>query len=89
MPKPKVNYIIDVIMVLLFLGVAKSGIVLYFFLPAGQRRGGWQTFFGLTKHTWSAIHNWCGLLLIALILVHIILHWKWILEMTKNIFKGK
>lgn len=76
-------------MVLLFLGVAKSGIVLYFFLPEGQRRGGWQTFLGITKHTWSSIHNWCGLLLIALILVHIILHWKWILEMTKNIFKGK
>lgn len=54
MPKPKVNYIIDAIMVLLFLGVAKSGIVLCFFLPEGQRRGGWRTFLVL-QNTLGAV----------------------------------
>lgn len=83
----KINYFIDVMMVFLFLVVAKSGIVLYFFLPEGQRRAGWQSFFGIARHTWKDIHELSGILMIALIFLHIILHLKWLLEMTKNILK--
>ena len=37
----------------------------------------------------TVIHDWSGLIMGILVLVHIVLHWKWIVSMTKSFFKGK
>lgn len=33
------------------------------------------------------IHDWGGLAVGVLSLVHVILHWKWMVKMTQNLFK--
>lgn len=88
MKKAKFNYLINVLMAIFFLGTTISSLVLFFFLPGGQRRGSYQEFFGILRHDWITFHNWCGLILIFLIVIHLILHWRWIAETTKNFFKN-
>ena len=35
----------------------------------------------------SLLHDWSGLIMGLLVLIHLILHWRWIVAVTKNIFK--
>lgn len=89
MNKQKLNYIINCLSFIAFLTIAVSGLIIYFFLPDGIRRGGYQEFFGITKHVWINIHNIFGLIFLFLVSIHFILHWNWIVSMTKNMFSGK
>jgi hypothetical protein len=36
----------------------------------------------------NAIHRWTGVATAVGILVHIILHWRWVVRVSKNFFKG-
>lgn len=88
MNKSKLNYIIDFLAFVSFLITAVSGLAIKFFMPSGVRQGRFQEFFGIQKGTWSQIHDWFGILLIILVAIHLVLHWDWIVSMTKNIFKS-
>ncbi|MEM3499381.1 MAG: DUF4405 domain-containing protein [Candidatus Bilamarchaeaceae archaeon] len=83
----KINYFIDLLMVILFIAVSLSGLIIFFFLPSGSGWYGVKYFFGIPRHNIVDIHNWSGFALIVLITAHIILHYKWIIETTKNLFK--
>jgi hypothetical protein len=84
------NYILFAIMFLLGLFQAVSGFVLWLVLPHGQGyRGGrglelvdntfiWQ------RDTWIDLHDWTAVALLVMIIIHLILHWKWIVHMTKK-----
>ena len=37
----------------------------------------------------SVWHDWSGLVLGLLVLIHLVLHWNWIVAATKSIFKKK
>jgi len=89
MNKNKLNYIIDFLLSVSFIVLAVSGLVIFFFLPSGVRQGGFQEFFGIEKNVWTNVHNWSGIIFILLILLHFILHWQWVVRMTKNIFTDK
>ncbi|AKB42265.1 hypothetical protein MSMAW_3274 [Methanosarcina mazei WWM610] len=41
---------------------------------------------GLTKATWIWLHNRAGILIIILVIIHLILHWNWIVRTTRNFF---
>ena len=88
MNRGKLNYFVDVFMALAFLVVSITGMVLFFNFPSGERTGR-LVLGGLSKHQWIDVHNWAGILIIALVLVHLILHCRWIVAMTKDIFKKK
>ncbi len=89
MQKIKINYIIDFLMAISFLVSSITGLIMFFFLPGGNKGGRYQEFLGITKHLYSNIHNWSGIVLIALIIIHVILHWTWIVQMTKRMFSQK
>ncbi|AKB30621.1 hypothetical protein MSSIT_3902 [Methanosarcina siciliae T4/M] len=44
-------------------------------------------YMGLTKATWIWIHSKAGILMTILVIIHFILHWKWIVCTTKNFFR--
>ncbi|MFA6089214.1 MAG: DUF4405 domain-containing protein [Candidatus Woesearchaeota archaeon] len=89
MDKPKINYVIDMFLVISFVITAITGIIIFIFLPGGVRQGSYQEFLGITKSLWSGVHDYAGLTMIVLSLIHLILHWNWIIVMTKRIFKGE
>jgi cytochrome b subunit of formate dehydrogenase len=81
--KATLNYLLALVMALLGLIQLVSGFVLWLALPPGSRGG---TFL-FSRDVWLTMHNRSALLLAAIVILHIILHWSWIVRMTKSYFK--
>ena len=98
MTKAKKYLVLAVGMALLGLAEAVSGFVLWLGFPSGGGGGGGGhglsgglgnlTFWELSKHTWIDIHDWVAVALVALVVIHVILHWKWTVRMAKSLFRG-
>jgi hypothetical protein len=56
-------------------------------LPGGFPQAGRQLFSGIIRRDWIDIHNIAGIITIFLVLVHLILHGKWMLQTTKSLFR--
>jgi len=83
--KPKLNIVIDIIMFLLMMLIAGIGFLMKYVLVAGFKRNidyGVNIdlqFLGLTRHQWGDIHLILSISFLILLIIHIILHWKFIL----------
>ena len=97
MRKATKNYIVFASLFILGLLEAVSGFILWFALPRG---GGWHggrfggggveyTFWSLSRHTWLDIHNWVAIIIVTAVIIHVVLHWKWIIYTTKKLFLPK
>ncbi len=85
MKRPWINYIVDIGMLIAFILVAITGILKF---PGLLKALG----IGIRGFKWfliSKIHDWSGMALAVLALVHLILHWNWLVAMTKSLFRGK
>ena len=94
MRKSTQNYIVFIGLFVLGLIETVSGFILWFALPkgggyGGRLGGGGAEFWSLSRHTWIDIHNWAAIAIVALIIIHLILHWKWVVCMTKRLFQTK
>ena len=90
--KARINYYVDIVIGISFLAVALSGVIL-FFAGSGGYQGGRnpryaQEVLGISRLLWKDLHDWSGIFMTVGVLVHLVLHWKWIVCMTRNIFKG-
>lgn len=88
--KAKLNYLLDALIGLAFLISAGTG-VLFLFLGSGGYQGGANaayggTFLSLSRWVWSDLHTWASLIMIAGALLHVALHWKWIVCVTRLVF---
>ncbi|NBC28749.1 MAG: DUF4405 domain-containing protein [Spirochaetes bacterium] len=85
MKRNTINYGIDVGLTLSFLVIAVTGILRYReLLQFFARRGIYIDTGPITE-----VHRWAGLLLTALVLAHIILHWRWIVKTTRGLFRAR
>lgn len=75
----KLNYALDGAIGLAFFLAALTGLV--FLLPDALGAGG-KVFLGLSRWAWRDLHRWAGLVLASGVLVHLALHWRWIVRMT-------
>ena len=76
MKKTRLNYLIDVGLFIQFVLVGYSGLVMYF----NEHGAGYFL---------RLIHDKVGILMLIFFVVHIALHWKWIVTTTKNFFVRK
>lgn len=91
MKKSTRNYLVGFIMFLLAMFEAISGFVLWLVLPRG---GGYRGGRGLTtegtflwsRDTWIDLHDWVAVALVVIVTLHLILHWRWIVFMTKKLW---
>jgi hypothetical protein len=87
------NYLLALVMVLLALFQAVSGFVLWVVLPRGDGyQGGRGTAGGTflwSRNEWINLHDWTAVALAVIVIVHIILHWGWIVRMTRSYFRPK
>jgi hypothetical protein len=91
--RAKINYGVDLIIGIGFLLSAVSGIVLLF-AGSGGYQGGRNTHFTtemllLSRTAWKDLHTWSSLVMIVGVALHLVLHWNWIVLMTRNLFKRK
>jgi hypothetical protein len=43
------------------------------------------TAFDLPRYIWVELHSWIAVISIGIILIHIVLHWKWVVKTMKRI----
>jgi hypothetical protein len=74
MRKIKLNYLVDLAFFVQFVLVGYTGLIMTF-----NHRGAGPIL--------RLIHDKIGILMLAFFVVHIALHWRWIVFTTKNLFK--
>lgn len=62
---------------LLFCAMSATGLLLAFRLPPGSRGGHGLSVLGWSRHEWGDLHLWISYSFLALILLHLCLHWRW------------
>ena len=72
-----------------------SGFIVWIIMPRGRgdlfvtSTGYGRTFWGLQRNEWVDMHAWVAVFMIAIIVVHVIIHWRWIVNMTLGRMKAK
>jgi hypothetical protein len=61
---------------LVMLSLAVTGGLMYFVLPPGT--GHFRHLFGLGRHDFGQIHSYLAAAVVALVVLHLVLHWGWI-----------
>lgn len=80
MKRTLVNLLTDLSAALLFLAMLATGFILRFPLPPGTNKA--LSLWGLTRHQWGGVHFWISGALLAVLLVHLALHWQWVVTVV-------
>jgi len=84
------NWLVNAALFISALTAVLSGIY-FLFLPVGGYQGGRNPYYGIIilfeRHTWDDIHTWGGVAMIAIAMLHIPMHWHWIVNMAKRTYK--
>jgi len=84
----KINLIIDLVIGFSFLITAVSGIY-FLFLPHGYQGGrnpGWDPGLLFSRTTWDLIHTWAAVAMILAASLHLLIHWRWVVNVTRRFF---
>ena len=92
MSRTALNAIVDAVAYAGLVVLATTGLMLRWQMPPGS--GGLHgmgsgsgagagsrpvtVVWGLSRHEWGSIHYWIALVLMSVLAVHLLLHWKWI-----------
>lgn len=81
MNKPRLNLLIDIVMTVLMAAVAGLGFLINWVLIPGEERPAVYGsrvdlhWLGLDRHDWGDVHLALGIALLALLVLHVVLHW--------------
>lgn len=90
MKRTQLNFVIDATAFAAFFFLLSTGALLRYQLPPGSGglhgRGAGQgeaqqqvlLLWGRTRHEWGDIHYWIACLLMAVLALHLFLHWEWV-----------
>lgn len=71
---------------LMFLGgsfLAGTGWLMDERLPRGRGESGVRpTLLGMNRHDWGEWHSWTGYVLVALVVVHLVMHRRWLVKIA-------
>lgn len=90
------NFIVDLFSFISFAILILSGFAIKY-MPHGGGHGrgyhggqgsaeGPSLFLNITRHKWGDIHFIVSIVFIALVLVHLVMHWNWIVCYIKSLF---
>ena len=84
MKRITVNFIVNLASFVVLLGLSVSGTIIA--LP--HKHGPNETRpLGIGRGQWGDIHLWLGIVFVALMLVHLVLHWDWVKRYVKSVFR--
>ena len=82
------RYVVDAFLFVCLGGMTLIGILLGLVIPAGPAAAESAKYFlGLHRHQWGNIHAYLSIAFVVLMVVHIVLSWKWVMAKTRQIFK--
>ena len=73
----RTNCWLDLLTAFAFAAMAGTGVLQRWVLPRGSSKAR-LTWLGFGRHDWANIHFWLSTLILALIILHLALHWSWI-----------
>lgn len=76
--------ILNALLWLVFCAMAGTGLLLAFRLPPGSRGGHGLSAWGMSRHEWGDWHTWLSYAFLALVLVHLALHWRWFWQVASR-----
>ena len=79
MRKSTINYLIFMAQAIAAILLGISALLLWQFFPRG---------FLESRQLWVDIHKWTGVALAVLVIIHIVLHWKWLVRMTRHYLRN-
>jgi hypothetical protein len=75
--KSRTHFWLDLLTAFVFAAMVGTGVLQRWVLPRGSSRVG-LTWLGLERHDWADIHFWLATLILALVILHLALHWSWV-----------
>jgi hypothetical protein len=81
MKRNTLNVVIDTGAFVLIVLLGASGAVIRYVLPPGSHS---KSLWGYGRHEWGGAHFWISVALLALVVLHLVLHWTWVLCMTRG-----
>jgi len=93
--KARINFIVDALMLLVGSLLAGTGFLMKFtLLPGSARMAVYgrnvdMFFLGFDRHQWGTLHLWLAFVLIALLVLHLVLHTAWIVNMARTMIAGR
>ncbi len=86
MNRAKINYLIDIGLAISFFVCFITGLIKW---PGLVKIIDANFYRFLSNRKISMLHDLSGLIMGILVMIHLVLHWKWIVAMTKSFFSGK
>lgn len=69
---------LNLLLYLSFCAMIGTGLLMAFRLIPGNRGGRGLEVWGWSRHEWGDLHTWISYLFIALVVLHLVLHWAWL-----------
>lgn len=73
---------IDVLAFICFILLVSTGILMEYLLPPGSGRG--MMIWGMDRHAWGDIHFWVAVVFFSILVIHLFLHWQFIVRLIKG-----
>jgi hypothetical protein len=95
MKKYQLNFIIDIFLLVVMMLTAGVGLLIkYILLPGFARNLKYGRdvdlyFWGWDRHQWGTVHLIISLILVGLVILHIVLHWRQIKCLYRNLVKNR
>jgi len=80
MKRTTLNFLTDAAGFVGFVLLATTGVLVRYVLPPGS--GKHTHVWGLDRHEWGAVHFWVSVAFLAVLAVHVVLHWRWVLAVV-------
>lgn len=82
MSKSTTNFLVDAVALVAIVLLGATGILMRYVLPPGS--GHFSRLWGMDRHQWGEIHFWLAVVLLSTLVLHIVLHWNWVVCMVKG-----
>lgn len=86
--KTRFNLLLNSMVATSFLLTAVSGLYFFFVPEQAGRLASSAPLFLFSRSTWDLIHTWAGVVLIAAVVVHLAIHWRWIVNVTGKVCRS-
>ncbi len=83
-----VNFLLDTVLLLLFVALCICSVILEFVFPPGTRAEGWQLW-SKSYNEWSRFRFGILSFLAGAVLLHIMLHWSWVCGVVESRTRDK
>ena len=84
MRRTNFNFLVDGALAAILLAMIATGIILRFTLPPGS--GHSLVLWNLSRHQWGDLHFWLALCAAAIVILHLALHWTWVVTVVRRWF---